>query len=259
MGIAAADLDSSGTTDFFVTNFRDEPNTLYLQLAPGLFQDVSRTSGLDSLGCRMSAGEPSFSMQIATEIRTSSPSMVTSKTTVIPAETSKCGPQLFRNQGQLQFEEVTAEEAGPWLARKSLGRALATLDWNRDGRMDFVVGNINSPVALVENQSSPIGPSIELHLHAVSSDRDAWFTTVVLDNGQTQIREQLRAGSGYHASSQRALQLTPGTSPLENNTTTGLTLTVTWPSGNVVTLTNVPIDCRLHLTENRSDVCVVPK
>ena len=165
-------------------------------------------------------------------------------------------PQLFRNQGQLQFEEVTAEEAGPWLARKSLGRALATLDWNRDGRMDFVVGNINSPVALVENQSSPIGPSIELHLHAVSSDRDAWFTTVVLDNGQTQIREQLRVGSGYHAASQRILQLTPG--PLQDSDAHGLTLTVTWPSGRTVTLNDVPINSRLHLVENRGEPYLAP-
>jgi tetratricopeptide (TPR) repeat protein len=259
MGIAAADLDSSGTTDFFVTNFRDEPNTLYLQLAPGLFQDVSRTSGLDSPGLPYVG----WGAQFLDADRDGDQDLVTVNGHIEDYRDTggdfEMRPQLFRNQGQLQFEEVTAEEAGPWLARKSLGRALATLDWNLDGRMDFVVGNINSPVALVENQSSPIGPSIELHLHAVSSDRDAWFTTVVLDNGQTQIREQLRAGSGYHASSQRALHLTPGTSPLENNTTTGLTLTVTWPSGNVVTLTNVPIDCRLHLTENRSDVCVVPK
>jgi hypothetical protein len=102
----------------------------------------------------------------------------------------------------------------------------------------------------VENQSPPAGPFLELHLHAVSSDRDAWFTSVVVDNGQTQIREQLRAGSGYHAASQRILQITPG--PLPDSGSQGLTLSVTWPSGKVVTLNNVPINCRLHLVEDRA-------
>ncbi|MFM7037536.1 MAG: FG-GAP-like repeat-containing protein [Planctomycetaceae bacterium] len=259
MGIAAADLDSSGTTDFFVTNFRDEPNTLYLQLAPGLFQDVSRTSGLDAPGLPYVG----WGAQFLDADRDGDQDLVTVNGHIEDYRDTggdfEMRPQLFRNQGQLQFEEVTAEEAGPWLARKSLGRALATLDWNQDGRMDFIAGNINSPVALVENQSSPIGPGIQLQLHAVSSDRDAWFTSVVLDNSQTQIREQLRAGSGYHASSQRVLQLTPGASPPSNNATNGLTLSVTWPNGKVVSITNVPSDCRLHLVENRSDIYVVPK
>lgn len=250
MGIAAADLDASGTTDVFVTNFRDEPNTLYLQLAPGLFQDVSRTSGLDTPGLPYVG----WGAQFFDADRDGDQDLVTVNGHIEDYRDTggefEMRPQLFRNQGQLRFEEVNAEEAGSWLARKTLGRALATLDWNNDGRMDFAVSNINSPVALVENQSPPAGPFLELHLHAVSSDRDAWFTSVVVDNGQTQIREQLRAGSGYHAASQRILQITPG--PLPDSGSQGLTLSVTWPSGKVVTLNNVPINCRLHLVEDRA-------
>ncbi|MEY3174177.1 MAG: hypothetical protein RLZZ436_2091 [Planctomycetota bacterium] len=259
MGIAAADLDFSGTTDFFVTNFRDEPNTLYMQLAPGLFQDVSRTSGLDTPGLPFVG----WGAQFFDADRDGDQDLVTVNGHIEDYRDTggefEMRPQLFRNQGELRFEEVNAEEAGQWLARKTLGRALATLDWNRDGRMDFVVSNINSPAALVENQSRPQGPFLELHLHAVSTDRDAWFTSVVLDNGQTQIHEQLRAGSGYHAASQRFLQLTPGPQTPTESKADNLTLTVTWPGGKTATLTNVPIDCRLHLVENRMELYSMPK
>ena len=256
MGIAAGDLDASGTTDFFVTNFRDEPNTLYLQLAPGLFQDVSRTSGLDVPGLPYVG----WGAQFFDADRDGDQDLVTVNGHIEDYRDTggefEMRPQLFRNQGQLRFEEVNAEEAGSWLTRKTLGRALATLDWNQDGRMDFVVSNINSPVALVENQSPPAGPFLELHLHAVASDRDAWFTSIVVDNGQTQIREQLRVGSGYHAASQRILQLTPGSLP--NSDAQGLTLTVTWPGGRTVTLNDVPINSRLHLIENRVEPYPAP-
>jgi tetratricopeptide (TPR) repeat protein len=256
MGIAAADLDSSGTTDFFVTNFRDEPNTLYLQLTPGLFQDVSRTSGLDAPGLP----HVGWGTQFLDADNDGDQDLVTVNGHIEDYRDSggdfEMRPQLFRNQGQLRFEEVSADEAGPWLSRKTLGRALATLDWNHDGLMDFVVGNINSPAALIENQSPPAGPFLELHLHAVSTDRDAWFTTVVLDNGHTPIHEQLRAGSGYHAASQRILLLTPG--PQADFNAAGLTLTVTWPSGSTLTLNNVPINSRLNLVENRAAAYPAP-
>src|SRR5690606_35273356 len=46
MGIAADDINSDGLTDLFVTNFSDEPNTLYMQDAAGLFVDVSNVANL---------------------------------------------------------------------------------------------------------------------------------------------------------------------------------------------------------------------
>ena len=66
-------------------------------------------------------------------------------------------PQFLRNTGGGRFLELPAGEIGPYFGRKHLGRGLARLDWNGDGRMDFAVANIGEPAALVTNASAGVG------------------------------------------------------------------------------------------------------
>ncbi len=51
MGVDAEDLDGDGTPELFVTNFQEEYNTLFKNLRPGIFLDVTAVFGLavDSL------------------------------------------------------------------------------------------------------------------------------------------------------------------------------------------------------------------
>ncbi|HZP81433.1 MAG TPA: VCBS repeat-containing protein, partial [Chthonomonadaceae bacterium] len=46
MGIGLGDYDNSGRESLFVTNFSQQPNTLYKNLGNGLFQDVSMAANL---------------------------------------------------------------------------------------------------------------------------------------------------------------------------------------------------------------------
>ena len=52
MGVLAEDFNGDGLVDLFMTHLRRETNTLYLNLGDGIWDDVTRTSGL---------GRPSFS------------------------------------------------------------------------------------------------------------------------------------------------------------------------------------------------------
>jgi hypothetical protein len=257
MGIAAADLDLSGTTDFFVTNFRDEPNTLYLQLAPGLFQDLSRTSGLDTPGLPyVGWGAQFLDAELDGDL-----DLVTANGHIEDYRDQggefEMRPQIFQNVGENRFEELPPAEAGPWFQKKFLGRGLATLDWNRDGRTDFAVSNINAPVSLVENQSPPAGNAVTLYLHAVNSDRNAWFTQIEARSGSFLAKEQLRAGNGYHACNQRIILVALG--PLANSQNQTTELTVHWPSGKITSIPILPADSAIHLVENHPGYYLSPK
>ena len=46
MGVDAEDVNGDGLPDLFVTNFWNEPNTLFINLGGGLFEDRTRTSGM---------------------------------------------------------------------------------------------------------------------------------------------------------------------------------------------------------------------
>lgn len=257
MGIAAADLDHSGTTDFFVTNFRDEPNTLYLQLAPELFQDASRTSALDTPGLPYVG----WGAQFLDADLDGDHDLVTVNGHIEDYRDQgsdfEMRPQIFRNLGENRFEELNPQHAGPWFERKFLGRALATLDWNRDARTDFAVSHINAPASLVENQSPAAADAVTIHLHAVSSDRNAWFTQIEAHANNRVIKEQLRAGSGYHAANQRTIQIAPGPIPPPNPQT--ISLTIHWPSGKSTSLPSVPLRSTIHVVENHPNFLVSPE
>ena len=114
--------------------------------------------------------------------------------------------QLFRWDGR-QFLEVDGAEVGPYFEQKWLGRPVARLDWNRDGRDDLLVGHLEDDSALLTNTTPATGRFLSLKLFGVGSSRDAIGTTVRARFGDRTIVRQLTAGDGYQASNERRLIL----------------------------------------------------
>ncbi len=247
MGIASDDLDNNGLIDFFVTNFKDESNTLYLQISDGLFQDMSRTAGLDAAGIPF----VSWGTQFLDVDLDGNPDLVVTNGHVDDYRDENgefhMRPQLFRNLGNTQFLEVTPDEAGDYFGKKFLGRGLAKLDWNQDGRTDFVVSNIGEPVSLVTNKTKQCGHFINIKLHATTSARDAFFTRVTIKTEKSEWTRQLCAGSGYHASNERLLTFGLGSVDAVSS------VSVFWPSGAETLIENPVVDSTLELTEGRTD------
>lgn len=225
MGIAADDFDGDGLLDFFVTNFYNESNTLYVQQRPGLFIDATRQAGLR---------EPSlpllgFGTQFIDAELDGWPDLVVTnghiddfRHTKIPLSMP---PQFFSNIGGTGFRERSAAELGTFFERAALGRALARIDWNRDGLEDIVVSHLDVPVSLVTNRTENPGGSIGVRLRATTSARDAIGTTVRMTAGDRTIVKQLTAGDGYFVSNERRLVFGIGRNPGP------FTMDVRWPSG----------------------------
>jgi hypothetical protein len=230
MGVAADDLDGNGLLDLLVTNFMDEPNSLYLQDAPGLFVDATRTAGLQG---------PSFpyvgwgTQFFDADLDGQSDLVVVNGHVDDYRDEGKLyqmPPQFFRNRGRARFEQLTPDQLGDYFTQKYLGRGLARLDWDNDGRMDFAVSHIGQPAALVRNASERVGGFLNLVLVGTSSSRDAIGAIVEIETDRGTATRQLVAGDGYQASNQRLLQFGLGTAQQVRR------IEVRWPAGSSTVL-----------------------
>jgi hypothetical protein len=131
--------------------------------------------------------------------------------------------------------------------RRLLGRALARLDFDRDGREDFAVTHLDAPVAMLRNETPDAGHFLSIQLRGRESNRDAIgaTVTVVSTSGESRVG-QVTAGDGYQSSNQR--QLIFG---LED-ASTATKLVVRWPSGTVEEFSDVAADRELILVEGHA-------
>ncbi len=243
MGIAADDIDGNGLTDFLVTNFADEPNTLYVQDAPGLFVDATRPGGLyaDSIA-PVGWGAQFFDPDLDGNV-----DLVVANGHIADYRDQggqyHMKPHFFRNSGRGQFTLAPGDSAGEYFDRKYLGRGLARLDWNGDGRMDFVVSNIGTRASLVTNRSQSVGNFLNVRLHGTTSARDAIGSTVEVVTDSGSWKKQLLAGDGVMASNERVLQFGVG------EATSISRLHVKWPSGETTVLENLSANTTVDLVE----------
>jgi hypothetical protein len=243
MGIAADDADGNGLIDFLVTNFHHEFNTLYLQSAPGLFIDGTKISGLST----PTWPYVGWGTQFLDADLDGEPDLVVVNGHVDDYRDEggeyHMPPQFFRNTGRGRFAELSTAEIGPYFGRKYLGRGLARLDWNGDGRMDFAVSNIGDRASLVTNESTGIGHFLNVRLHATRTARDAIGAVVEVNAGGRHWTKQLVAGDGYMANNERVIQFGLGDAASVSE------VRVTWPSGETSRFRSLSADTAIQLIE----------
>ncbi len=246
MGIAADDVNGDGLLDFLVTNFKDEPNTLYMQDTNGLFADATRRAGLHTPSLPFVSWGTQF---LDADLDGNSDLVVVSGHVDDYRDVGgqyHMRPQIFRNDGHGRFEELRGTEAGTYFDRLVLGRGLARIDWDRDGRMDFAVSNIGERASLVRNSSRGNGKFLKVHLNATSSARDAIGAVVEVHAANRRWSKQLVAGDGYMASNERCVPFGVATAETIDS------VRVIWPSGRVSIVEHVPSDSELTLVEGRA-------
>jgi tetratricopeptide (TPR) repeat protein len=252
MGIAIDDSDGDGLLDLFITAFYNEPFVLFRQQPGGFFVDVTAPAGLKEPTVPMLG----FGTQFLDGELDGLPDLVMANGHVddfrdigIPY---RMRAQYFTNLGAGRFAELPPEQAGDYFRIEQLGRGMARLDWNRDGREDFAVSNLDTPASLVTNQTQGAGHFLSLQLRGVQSSRDAIGTTVVLHVGERRVVRQLTAGDGYDASNQRQLVFGLGADEIAEE------LHVRWPAGQEQTFAHIPADSEYLLIEGRPILIRLP-
>lgn len=243
MGIAIGDLDHNGAMDLLITNFYAEPNTLFVNTAPGFYEDQTRRRGLEGPSMNLLG----FGTQFLDADLDGQLELFVTNGHVDDLSRLKrpyrMPPQLFGLDRQGRFIELLNERLGPYFERNWLGRAAARIDWNRDGKDDLVVGHLDDPVAILTNTSMSVGRHLSLRLVGIQSNRDAIGTTVQARIGTTTITCQLTAGDGYQCSNERRLIFGAGMASQFDE------LTVRWPSGQVQRFPEVKIPSELCIRE----------
>ncbi|MFK7817123.1 MAG: FG-GAP-like repeat-containing protein [Planctomycetaceae bacterium] len=255
MGIAAADFDGDQNTDLFVTNYYEESNTLYRMTSGDLFEDKSReadlrTPSFESLGWGTQAIDANLD---------GLPDLVVVNGHI--DDFSHLGtpyhmpPQFYQNIGEGRFSEIKTDssDARQFMNKPQLGRGLARLDWNRDGRFDFAVNYLDTPAALAKNNTPDTGKYLTLHLVGIESSRDAIGTVVTVEAGKQKRTIQLYAGDGYHATNQRCLNFGLGSANEISR------VTVQWPSGIRQTFSDVPLNSEIMIREDIREFTTVPQ
>lgn len=153
--------------------------------------------------------------------------------------------QLLHNEKGVKFEEVADKELLGDLVNPTVGRGLATGDYNNDGRVDVLTIGQNAPVELLENRVRNGNHWVSFHTIGTKSNRNGVHARIAIKVGNMRQVSTVRGGSSYLSASDRRVYFGLGSANKIDE------IVVTWPSGTKETLKNLPADTFYTLTEGK--------
>ncbi len=229
MGVDAEDVDGDGLPELFVTNFQNEPKTLYENLKGGNFADETGPYNLSA----NTSPWVGWGASLADLDNDGWPDLFFTNGHVddnLKATPYAEPPSLFRNvegDGRRRFE-LSTRDVGPYFASDHVGRGVAFGDLDDDGRLDLVVNHKDAPPAVLMNRTpSASGRWVRLKLVGTRSNRDGTGARVEIEipgRSSTMVR-QAKTGYSMLSSHDPRLIIGLGNAPELNR------VTVRWPSG----------------------------
>jgi len=245
MGVATGDIDRDGSIDLLVTNFYDETNTLYLQQPSGIFRDATRSSGLVAPSLK----KLGFGTQFIDAQSDGTADLIVLNGHIDDMSHSeipfRMRAQYFSGDGNSRFSERRSDEVGQYFETERLGRALALIDFNRDGRQDFIATDLEKPTSLVRNDSES-GNYFAVSLVGTRSHRDAIGAEVIATVAGQEWTQQLIAGCGYMVTNEKVLHFGLGSASKVDR------IEIVWPSGTRETYTELQVNAHWIAIENGS-------
>ncbi len=245
MGIAVGDFDRDSRADLHVTNYWNQPADLFLQKSDSLFTNATMSYGLYEPS-RLTVGWGTQAVDLDRDgwldLAVLNGHVLDRREVGIPLEMK---PQLFKGSNG-RFQLVSDEAlVGDYWGKPSQGRTLATVDYNRDGKPDFVASHLDEPVALLENRTNS-QHFLRVKLVGTHCERDAMGAQVTVSAGEQTWTGWMTAG-GFACSNESVVDFGVGNQQQIDK------IEVVWPSGHRQTWDTLNADETYQLTENESE------
>jgi hypothetical protein len=245
MGIDAADVDGDGLLDIYITHLDFELNRLYHNNGDGTFTDITYSSGIGNKAMLLSGVAARFidyDNDGWPDIVQANGAMVDNIPLYHSLVSYREPMLMFRNLGQGKFDKVS-ETLGDDFNRPVVGRGLATADFFNDGRVGMAVNCRGDSPELLRNDTANSNHWLEVLLIGTKSNRDGVGSVLRLSSeGVVQV-DQAKGGTSYMSASDPRIHFGLGKRSKIDS------LVITWPSGQVDKLANVPIDSIIAVKE----------
>jgi hypothetical protein len=245
MGVALQDYNNDGRPDIYVTTFSDDYNTLFRNEGRLVFSDVTGPAGLRSSTWK----ELGWGTILEDFNNDGLKDLFVANGHVYPivdrygfssyAERN----QLFENAGNGKFLERTLQ-AGPGFQIVKSSRGAACADFDRDGRVDIAVINMDDMPSLLLNESK-LQHWLAVRLKGTRSNRDAIGAIITATAGSLVQTFLVQSGSSHMSQNDKTVHIGLGSNSRLAH------LEVRWPSGKNDQFTNLAADQIVTIDENR--------
>jgi hypothetical protein len=245
MGVDWGDYLRDGRMGIFVTNFTEQPDTLYRNLGKGEFSDVSWVAKLAQptyLNVGWGTGFADFSNSGWLDIFIANGHVYPQMDQIAGAARYAEPLQLFRNKGDGTFEDASSILAG---IPNASWRGAAFGDLNNDGNVDVVVLNMDGPPELLLNQGGNHNHRVLFNLIGTTSNRMAVGAKITVTAGKMVQTAEVRAGGSYLSNNDPRVHFGLAAETSMNE------VAIRWPSGKQETLNNVPSDFIYTVVEGK--------
>ena len=245
MGVDWGDYMHDGHIGMFVTNFTEQPDTLYRNLGKGEFSDVTWPAKLaqptySNVG--WGTGFVDLSNNGWLDIFIANGHVYPQMDQIPGAARYREPMQLFRNKGDGTFEEISNVFAGiPDASR----RGAAFGDLKNDGNIDVVVLDMDGPPQLLLNVSENRNHRVLFKLVGTKSSKMAVGAKITVNVGKLVQTGEVRAGGSYLSSNDPRLHFGLASETKMEE------VSIRWPNGDREALKNVPADFIYTVTEGK--------